>query len=209
MVKARLEKHMPEILPIAGKRLYISYPGQLRQCRKCFEQGHASVSCTKSKVDWLDYVLLLMNSGNFRKELFEGWKPALDLYRPDPQGDLRNVINFNKQNQAPTPTPAAPAGQPNQPNQPNQPTVKPWGNQSPWQNPNPWQNQGQGPWQNQGNTGNQGSGPWQNSNNSGNQGWQNQGWQNQGWQNQGWTRGRGRGRGRGRISTQRNFGPNF
>jgi len=108
VVKARLNKHMPEILPIAGKRLYVSYPGQLRQCRKCFVQGHSSVNCTNAKVDWLDYVLMLKNSGEFRKELFEGWKAALDLYRPDPSNtDLRNVINFNKaqgQNQG-TPQP--------------------------------------------------------------------------------------------------------
>lgn len=186
---------MPEILPIVGKRLYISYPGQLRQCRKCFEQGHASASCTKPKVDWLDYVLMLMNSGTFRRELFDGWKQALELYRPDPRaGDLRNVINFNKNQQIgtggtePSKEPSAPSPQtPQQPNQPTQPPINPWGNQSPWQD-------GSRPWQTQG--------PWQNSG----QGWQNSGWSNT---NQNWQRGRGCGRGRGRINTQRNFGPNY
>jgi len=205
VVKARLEKHVPEILPIAGKRLYISYPGQLRQCRKCFEQGHQSAACTKTKVDWLDYVLMLMNSGSFKKELFDGWKPALDQYRPDPMttGDLRNVINFNKaqnqgqtQPQGPQPSsqgpqqpPQPPQGQgPSQPPQqpPQQPPINPWG-QSPWQN-NTY------PWQNQWNPSN----TWQGQA-------QGQNWQ--GWQN---SRGRGRGRGRGRATTsQRNFGPNY
>jgi len=126
---------MPEILPIAGKRLYISYPGQLRQCRKCFEQGHASVTCTKSKADWLDYVLLLMNSGNFKKELFDGWKSTLDTYRPDPSNsDLRNVINFNKSQNQPTQT----QGPPQQPSTA-APPVNPWANQQPWQNNSgPW-----------------------------------------------------------------------
>lgn len=204
VVKARLLKHVPEVLPIAGKRLYISYPGQLRQCRKCFEQGHASIACTKTKVDWLDYVLTLKGSGTFKQELFDGWKQALDLYRPDPNtSDLRNVINFNKnqQNQNPGPSVPTPTQTPTQPTgQPPQPPINPWGNQTTTQNnAGPWQNNS-GPWQTQN--------PWQNPG----QNWQNQNWSNSGqnWSNpnQSWPRGRGRGRGRA-SNTQRNFGPNY
>lgn len=196
MVNARLKRHIPEILPIAGRRLFVTYPGQLKQCKRCFEQGHVSTTCNL-KVDWLDYIIKLISSGEFKIELFEGWKTALTTYGSDilqnvasnPQNtqDLRGILNFNRAPSQPTAQPTAQPSVQNQ-SQPSQPIQQ----QTPWSGINPWQS-GQGPNQ----VWNQ---PWQ----------QPQVWQgNQGWQQGGtFFRGRGRGRGRGQNSP-RNFGPNY
>jgi len=198
MVQARLNKHIPEILPIAGRRMFVTYPGQIKQCKKCFEQGHVSTSCNL-KVDWLDYVIKLMTSGSFRIELFEGWKQALTTYRSDilqnwasnsqNTQDLRQVLNFNRQ---PNQQPAQSSAQ----STTSQPQSQQSTNQPPWSGINPWQT---------------GQGPSQSWNPSQNQGWtQPQSWQSGQGRQQGqfFNRGRGRGRGRGR-SSQRNFGPNY
>jgi len=126
-----------------------------------------------------------MSSGDFRIELFDGWKTALTTYRADylqsvvdrhKNEDLRQYLNSSKgqtstQNPIPTQSQQGQSGSSNQNPHPQQP---PWAGLNPWQsgpssNPNPnWSQPGgqQGP-------------QWQP-----NQGWQqNQGWrQNQGWQ---------------------------
>jgi len=143
-----------------------------------------------------------MTSGEFRIELFEGWKQALTTYRSDTlqnwvtnptnSQDLRQVLNLNRQSGQQS-TQASSSSQPPAP----QPLQNP--NQPPWAGINPWQS-GQNPSQ-----------VWNQSQNQ-NQNWgQPPIWQaNQGWQQQGqfFNRGRGRGRGRGR-NNQRNFGPNY
>jgi len=123
-----------------------------------------------------------MNSGLFRKELFDGWQPTLKTYRPTEESDLRNVLNSNKANSGASVFNfnKASGSSPTGPVQtPPAPPINPWGlqpGQSPWQNPNIWQ-----------------TGPSQYQNQSG-------------WQG---NRGRGRGRGRGRPNSTRNFGPNY
>jgi len=140
-----------------------------------------------------------MASGDFRIELFEGWKTALTTYKSDilqsvaaantqNTQDLRQILNFNRPNQQP------PVQQQNPTTQQGQgPNQTPWSGINPWQtNQEPRQswNQGQNQaWQQ--------PQPWQTNNN----------WQ-QGQSSQYFNRGRGRGRGRGRTS-QRNFGPNY
>jgi len=95
---------VPEILPIAGRRLHVSYLGQLKQCKNCFGLGHILATCEKEKTDWLEYVATLHKSGKFPDSLFDGWMPALKQFhssykepQPPPQGeDLRQVLDLNK-----------------------------------------------------------------------------------------------------------------
>jgi len=101
VIQARLKAHVPEILPIAGRRIHVSYPGQLKQCRRCFGQGHINATCeSEAKVDWLEYVNTLLKSGKFDPQLFEGWMQVLKANHPEYQenADLRDVIDFGRQN---------------------------------------------------------------------------------------------------------------
>jgi len=81
--EAVLSSHIPEILPIGGRRLHVSYIGQLKQCKNCFNIGHIAATCESNKVDWLEYVATLHKSGKFKAELFDGWMPSLKQYHSD------------------------------------------------------------------------------------------------------------------------------
>jgi len=100
-IDIKLDNHIPEILPMNGKRVNITYPGQPKLCRNCLCQGHIAKECPdQEKADFLDYVARLLKSGLFREELFGSWIDTLkkfhqDYNRPNPQ-DLRQVMVFNQ-----------------------------------------------------------------------------------------------------------------
>jgi len=90
---------VPEILPINGKRIHVSYLGQLKQCRSCFGQGHIASTCEVDKVDWIEYVATLHKSGKFDNNLFEGWMPALKQFHSsykEPTQDSVSVLDFGQ-----------------------------------------------------------------------------------------------------------------
>jgi len=100
-IDAKLNNHVPEILPMNGKRVHVTYPGQPKLCRTCFCQGHIAKDCPDTqKTDFLDYVARLAKSELFEIELFGTWVDALAKYHPDynrpnPR-DLRQVMSFNQ-----------------------------------------------------------------------------------------------------------------
>jgi hypothetical protein len=69
----KLAKHIPEYLPIAGRKVLVSYPGIPKACNNCYETGHLKRNCKQKKRDWLDRVRELKDSGDFEDELFGGW----------------------------------------------------------------------------------------------------------------------------------------
>jgi hypothetical protein len=72
-----LAKHVPEFLPIAGRKIQISYPGIPRACNNCYQVGHMKRNCRLKKIDWLHRVAEIKKSGDFEDELFGGWIPIL------------------------------------------------------------------------------------------------------------------------------------
>jgi len=169
-VEAQLSAHIPEILPIGGRRLHVSYIGQLKQCRNCFDIGHIAATCESSKVDWLEYVATLHKSGKFKSDLFDGWMPLLRQYHSDYKEQVSG---------APTPVQRGVIDLSNIAR--NNPVANP--SQNPWQNSYPsnsnWHNQSGGPQV-------QGSNPYP----------RNQGYNNNGYpQQSNFQRPRGRGRG--------------
>ncbi len=74
-----LQKHIPEYLPIAGRKLQVYYPGIPKACNNCFEVGHLKRNCkAKKKRDWVERVAELRASGDFEEELFGGWIAILE-----------------------------------------------------------------------------------------------------------------------------------
>ncbi len=53
MVKIRLSKDIPQLLPILGKRIKIYFPGIQRLCSNCFGQ-HPKSACKSKRVVWTD-----------------------------------------------------------------------------------------------------------------------------------------------------------
>lgn len=100
-VDAKLQNHIPEILPMNGRRVHVTYPGQPKLCRTCFCQGHIARDCPDvQKTDFLDYVARLAKSELFDIELFGSWIDSLakyhpDFNRPNPK-DLRQVMSYNQ-----------------------------------------------------------------------------------------------------------------
>jgi hypothetical protein len=73
-----LRKHIPEFLPIAGRKVLVNYPGIPKSCNNCYQVGHLKRNCRLKKREWIDRVHELRSSGEFEDELFGGWIPILD-----------------------------------------------------------------------------------------------------------------------------------
>lgn len=54
-VRIRLEKDIPQLVPIHGKRIKIHYPGVLKLCTKCFGK-HQKTACQSRKLSWPEYI---------------------------------------------------------------------------------------------------------------------------------------------------------
>ena len=73
-----LQKHIPEYLPVAGRKVQISYPGIPRACNNCYQLGHMRRNCKASKREWIERVAEMRSTGEFEDELFGGWIAILD-----------------------------------------------------------------------------------------------------------------------------------
>ena len=73
-----LARHIPEFLPIAGRKVQVSYPGIPKACNNCFQIGHLKRNCKAKKRNWLERVDELRKSGEFEDPMFGGWIAILD-----------------------------------------------------------------------------------------------------------------------------------
>lgn len=73
-----LVRHIPEFLPISGRKIQISYAGIPKACNNCYQTGHLKRSCKAKKSSWLNRVQEIHKSGEFEDELFGGWIAILD-----------------------------------------------------------------------------------------------------------------------------------
>jgi hypothetical protein len=76
-----LKEHVPEYLPVAGRKVQVAYPGIPKGCNNCFAVGHLKRNCKSKKVEWLDRVAELRASGRFEDDLFGGWIAILEQRR--------------------------------------------------------------------------------------------------------------------------------
>jgi hypothetical protein len=65
--------HVPEWLPMYGKKVRIFYHGMKRQCNGCFHLDHMKWECKEEKINWKAYVNRLRSTGNFEDVLFGQW----------------------------------------------------------------------------------------------------------------------------------------
>ncbi len=75
-----LKRHIGEYLPIYGQKAQISYPGIPRQCNRCYRTGHLRRDCQNTKVDWIAYIIELLENG-LDETLIGSWKRAVDRFK--------------------------------------------------------------------------------------------------------------------------------
>lgn len=77
-VKLQLKHYIPEFLPIFGLKARIYFPGMIKQCTKCYRIGHLQRACTKEKIQWIDFVERLLDTGIYPKSIFGSWIEVID-----------------------------------------------------------------------------------------------------------------------------------
>ncbi len=73
-----LQEHIPEYLPIAGRKVSVNYPGIPKMCNNCYKIGHVKRSCKSLKKDWVEHVREVRATGRFEDDLFGGWIAILE-----------------------------------------------------------------------------------------------------------------------------------
>ena len=71
--KMALNRPIPQLLPMGGKRIKVYYRGISKLCGKCFRQGHKREVCQKNKRDWMDYVDEFMLNHAFDDDMYGSW----------------------------------------------------------------------------------------------------------------------------------------
>jgi hypothetical protein len=82
-VELKLQAHIPEFLPMFGRRIRIYYVGMKKQCNNCFELGHLKANCGEDRKDWFSYIEDLLDSGNFTRDLFGEWPEVIKRKRAE------------------------------------------------------------------------------------------------------------------------------
>ncbi len=72
-VELKISRHIPEYLPMYSRKIRIFYLGIPKQCNNCLEIGHIKVDCEGEKKDWFSFIEELIDSGDFKRELFGDW----------------------------------------------------------------------------------------------------------------------------------------
>jgi len=83
ILKAKLRKHVPNLLPAYGRKMTVWYPGQPVVCGKCFEPGHVRKNCVQEvATKWSSYVRLFSELAFVSKEMLGSW---IELLKEDHQ----------------------------------------------------------------------------------------------------------------------------
>jgi hypothetical protein len=86
-VELKLKKHIPEFLPMYGRKIRIFYVGMKRQCNNCFGIGHLRADCQENKKDWFTFIDDLVKSEEYDLELFGEWPDVIKRKRFEQQAN--------------------------------------------------------------------------------------------------------------------------
>ena len=81
-VKMKLNRDIPQYLPVHGRRIRIYYKGITKLCTNCFG-SHTRRSCTNEKVPWIHYVRdYMLNNEEVSETLYGRWWNIIDKEFP-------------------------------------------------------------------------------------------------------------------------------
>ncbi len=98
-VKMRLEREIPQFLPIDGKRIRIYYRGIHKLCSKCFYHGHIKRDCKNEDEDWFAYVDRFMVNSNLDDMYYGRWVSRMydwKLKNPDQHRSYEDQFEVKK-----------------------------------------------------------------------------------------------------------------
>jgi hypothetical protein len=101
-IKMRLNKEIPQLLPMKGRRIRVYYRGVTKLCPNCFG-AHARKNCRSEKVSWIQYVLRFMENNPDIPPDFYGkwWKIVNEEFGeivPDNSDQLRDQEDHEQAN---------------------------------------------------------------------------------------------------------------
>lgn len=81
-VKMTIDEHIPQFLPIDGRKVKIYYKGIPKMCTACYEVGHIKANCENSPTSWMEYVANLIESSDENEmALFGRWTKIARRWR--------------------------------------------------------------------------------------------------------------------------------
>ena len=91
-VKVRLNRDLPQLAPIMGKRVKFYYKGIQKLCPKCFGSHHIK-NCHSKKIQWLTYVENFMERENqIPDECFGRWKEIISNTKNPGTGNKLHLL---------------------------------------------------------------------------------------------------------------------
>ena len=99
-VLMKLERDMPQLIPMHGKRIRIYYRGIIKRCTNCFG-AHQRKNCKEEKVPWKNYVKQFINNyPEIPKESYGRWANVIDgdrMVRPEQGSQSLTSVGMNSQ----------------------------------------------------------------------------------------------------------------
>jgi len=86
----KLERDMPQLIPMHGKRIQLYCPGIIKICTNCFK-AHQRKNCKEEKVPWIKYVeQFITNFPEIPRESYGRWANMIDGTRQG--GDSNKTV---------------------------------------------------------------------------------------------------------------------
>jgi hypothetical protein len=99
-VLMKLERDMPQLIPMHGKRIRLYYRGIIKRCTNCFG-AHQRKTCKEEKVPWKKYVeQFITNYPEIPKESYGRWANMIDvdrMVRPEQESQSLTSVGINSQ----------------------------------------------------------------------------------------------------------------
>jgi hypothetical protein len=92
-IDVKLKRHIPDVLPIRGKRVRLTYPGIPAFCNRCWRIGHSHWDCQRNKCNWLEFVEDFYNNREVTDDMLGSWVDAVKKYLPSQGGTRKEKTN--------------------------------------------------------------------------------------------------------------------
>lgn len=85
-LKMKIHEHIPQFLPIDGRKVKIYYRGIIKTCTNCYETGHLRKDCENVQTSWTEHVAnFIESSPEIDKKLFGKWVKIAQKWRTQPR----------------------------------------------------------------------------------------------------------------------------
>ena len=72
-ITLKLEKPIPQFLPMRGMKIETYYRGQRQTCLNCYFQGHTRKTCKNPRREWIEYVIDFIKTHDYEIPFYGKW----------------------------------------------------------------------------------------------------------------------------------------